>query len=246
MMKIVVVDDDELFRRAVTDYLSLEGFEVDSYPHLLDLSVLSKGRLPDLIICDVILPGCSGVEILKRIRTTPGISDVPFIFLSARVEPSFQREAMNMGGDDYLTKPVSAENLLNAVRARLSRHESRRNPVLTAPLPESRITPASSSELINRFERLTPRECDVLALLIQGFGNHQIAQKLFISESTVKRHLLQVFVKLDVESRAMAIATVLRSPILVERLSKLPAASALNGNALVNSECAKGGCSGNI
>lgn len=225
MTKIVVVDDDDLFRRAVAECLSLEGFEVDAYPHLLDLSVLARDQLPDLIVCDVMLPGCSGVDILKRIRATPGISEIPFIFLSARTEPSFQREAMNLGGDDYVTKPVSSADLVNAVRARLARFKSRHERGTSSPAAETRTLTSSKSDLMDGFERLSPREREVLSLLIQGLGNHQIGERLFISESTVKRHLLQVFLKLKVESRSMAISSILRSAALTEKLLGTPTLS---------------------
>lgn len=223
MMRIVVVDDDELFRRAVTDYFTLEGFEVESFPQLSDVSVLLKGRKPDMIVCDVMLPGRSGVDILKQVRVTPEICDVPFIFLTARTDLSFQREAMNLGGDDYVTKPVSADILVKAVRMRLMRFGARRAVSPQEIVPDTEASTGQRSDLIAGFERLTNRERDVLALLIQGLGNLEIGKKLSISEYTVKRHLLQVFVKMNVESRAMTIATVLRSPVLVERLSKLPA-----------------------
>lgn len=220
MFKILVIDDDQFFRRSVVDYLSMEGFNVIGYPHLLDLSMVSEGGLPDAIICDVMLPGCTGIDILKQIRAHASTAQIPFIFVSARAEPSVQREAMNLGGDDYITKPVSAEDLLGALKTRLSRLSGRVSQAAGSQEKSSKVRTAEEERARTVFERLTARERDVLRALIHGMGNTEIAVKLNIADSTVKRHLLQVFIKLGVQSRCMAVSMVLRSPELVWLLSQ--------------------------
>ena len=215
MPKILVVDDDDFFRRSLVDFLCLEGFDVAAYPHLLDLSVVSEGGLPDAILCDVMLPGCTGIDILKQIRAHAATASVPFLFLSARADPSVQREAMNLGGDDYITKPVSAENLLGALKARLSRLGNHVSEAVRVPEDRFKVVSAEEQRAVVIFERLTPRERDILRALIQGAGTREIAVKLNIADSTVKRHLLQVFQKLEVQSRCMAVSMVLRSPKLI-------------------------------
>jgi DNA-binding NarL/FixJ family response regulator len=220
MSRILVIDDDDFFRKSLVEYLELEGFEVDSHSHLLDLELVTDRGVPAAILCDVMLPGCSGIDILKQIRLHGSTANVPFLFISAKADTATQRQAMNLGADDYITKPVSADNLMGALRTRLTRLAGKRTssePVSFERLREKTPEDRRADEL---FDRCTPRERDIIRALITGLSNSAIAEKLGIADSTVKRHLLQVFMKLEVESRCMAVSTVMHNPRLVWLLSR--------------------------
>lgn len=121
--------------------------------------------------------------------------NIPFVFLTARGEKADVRAGMNLGADDYLAKPVDKHDLLRAIRTRLARAEqlARReyHPNFDSPAPLVAIG-------------LTPRVAEVLLWVAQGKTNGEIASILGISESTVKKHLLEIFAKLGVETRSAA------------------------------------------
>jgi two-component system nitrate/nitrite response regulator NarL len=208
-VRVLIVEDDIFFRRALTDYLSLEGYEVLSAGGVDELAPILSGTLPDLILCDIALPGQSGLEILKSIRANPITKDVPVLMLTAAAERSVMREAMQDGADDYITKPVTAGEILAAIRARLLRLSGRIGSKLTVPEGSGAagvtMSGSNSSDGKQPHTNLSPREIDVLRGLVRGSSNSEIGEALGIAESTVKRHLLKVFLKLGVPSRTAAV-----------------------------------------
>ncbi len=208
-VQVLIIEDDLFFRRALTEYLSLEGYEVLSAGGVDELAPILSGTLPDLILCDIALPGQSGLEILKSIRANPTTKDVPVLMLTAAAERSVMREAMQDGADDYITKPVTAGEILAAIRARLLRLSGRNGSKLTVPEGSGAagvtMSGSASSDGKQPHTNLSPRELDVLRGLVRGSSNSEIGEALGIAESTVKRHLLKVFLKLRVPSRTAAV-----------------------------------------
>lgn len=209
LVRVLIIEDDHFFRRALTEYLSLEGYSVLAAGGVEELTPILLGTLPDLILCDIALPGQSGLEILKSIRANPITKDVPVLMLTAAAERSVMREAMQDGADDYITKPVTAGEILSAIRARLLRLSGRNGSNLTVPEGSlaARATMSGSTPIEGRqvHTNLSPRELDVLRGLVRGSSNSEIGETLGIAESTVKRHLLKVFLKLGVPSRTAAV-----------------------------------------
>ena len=126
MTRILVVEDNPQIVRSLETILSLEGYEVlvaNSGPDGVAAAVRER---PDLILCDVMMPGFDGHEVLRRLRADGDAGLTPFIFVTARAERADQRAGMELGADDYLTKPFSREELLNAVSSRLERAEALR------------------------------------------------------------------------------------------------------------------------
>jgi two-component system sensor histidine kinase/response regulator len=119
--KILLIDDDEDFTRIVAKFLSKEGFAVTA-ENSGEAGIRRAGEwTPDLILCDLAMPGLDGYEVLTRLRHDARVGDVPVIFLTGQSQPEDVRTGMNLGADDYLTKPVDSHELLRAVHARLAR-----------------------------------------------------------------------------------------------------------------------------
>jgi len=119
--RVLVVEDDPVIRANVLELLIEEGFEVIAAQDGADGIALSKARVPDLVVCDIALPKLDGYAVLQAIREDPAIASTPFIFLTAKAERADMRTGMNLGADDYLTKPFTANDLLSAVRIRMRR-----------------------------------------------------------------------------------------------------------------------------
>lgn len=121
MNAILVIEDEAQIRTNIEEILELGDFQAIAAANGRMGLELAKKHLPDLIICDVMMPEMDGLEVLENLRAEPKTSLIPFIFLSAKVEKSDQRKGMTLGADDYLTKPFTAQELLEAVAVRLER-----------------------------------------------------------------------------------------------------------------------------
>ncbi len=124
MTTILVIEDEQAIRESLCDLLEIEGFSV------LDAELGTKGidlaekRLPDLILCDIQMPDIDGYHVLSQLRQNPHASSIPFIFLTAKGARLEQRRGMNLGADDYLVKPCTAEEILEAIASRIHRQEA--------------------------------------------------------------------------------------------------------------------------
>ena len=123
---ILIIDDEESFRQVIIKFLSKQGFEVVAAADGTAGVKLAAETLPDLIVCDLNMPVMDGYKVLAALRRDPKLADIPLIFLTAESEPNRVRHGMNLGADDYLTKPVKLDDLLNAIRARLDRRQAQR------------------------------------------------------------------------------------------------------------------------
>jgi DNA-binding NarL/FixJ family response regulator len=195
MKRILVIEDEPEMRRNLLTILKLERFHpVGAENGRVGLQ-LARSEKPDLILCDVMMPELDGHGVLSALRKDPTTVTTPFIFLTAKGEKVDQRSGMDLGADDYLTKPVAKNDLLNAITARLRRAEQQANQEFNPDF--------SSYKPLLKLE-LTPRVAEVLLWVAQGKTNSDIATILGISESTVKKHLLEIFDKLGVETRSAA------------------------------------------
>lgn len=195
MKKILVIEDEPEMRRNITTILRLEKFHPVSAENGRVGVELARKEKPDLILCDVMMPELDGYGVLQSLRNDTDTAAIPFIFLTAKGEREDLRSGMNFGADDYLTKPVPKVELLKAIVARLQRSEQ------TA---QREFKPDFSSHEPLVKLGLTPRAAEALLWAAQGKTNADIATILGISESTVKKHMLEVFQKLNVETRGAA------------------------------------------
>ncbi|MBX3745066.1 MAG: response regulator transcription factor [Verrucomicrobiae bacterium] len=195
MKTVLVIEDEPEMRRNITRLLKLEGYEaIPAEDGRAGLELARRSR-PDLILCDVMMPAMDGHEVLQALRSEPEGRSVPFIFLTAKGEKADLRGGMNLGADDYLTKPVDNDELLAAVAARLLRAEQ---------AVRSAFDPDFGSAVPLEALGLTPREAEVLLWASQGKTNPEIATILSISEETVKKHMKAVLATLGVETRTAA------------------------------------------
>lgn len=136
MIKILVIEDDQPVRENLLELLEVEDFDVIGAHNGLVGVELARTHLPDLILCDVMMPELDGYGVLTALRSEPATSAIPFIFLTAKADKTDLRQGMNLGADDYLTKPCTADELLEAIAARLQK-QARVNQQYTTALNQA-------------------------------------------------------------------------------------------------------------
>jgi len=153
MSKILVIEDEEPVRENIVELLSEEGYDMVGTSNGDEGIRLAWRELPDLIICDIMLPGLDGYEVLARLSQDTRLSSIPFLFLTARISRDDMRRGMSLGADDYITKPFTRRELLQAITTRINRMQKlekfaqrklddlRKN--ITNRLPHEILTPLS-------------------------------------------------------------------------------------------------------
>ncbi len=126
MTTVLVIEDEAIIRKNIINILRFENLQTLSAENGQAGLLLARESQPDLIICDVVMPGIDGYAVLQALRDDPITRDIPFIFLTAKTERDDLRQGMNLGADDYLTKPFTNTELMAAVNSRLSRLTSLR------------------------------------------------------------------------------------------------------------------------
>jgi len=196
-----VVDDDASFRTAIARRLKLAGYDVATYASAQQLlDHLPDGERPGCILLDVRIPGLSGPELQSRLIELG--STLPIVFLTGHADTATTVRAIKAGAEDFLTKPVSSEQLIDAIDRALARQEAGRSQ--RGKLDGHRALLAS----------LTPRERQVFDLIVRGKINKQIAYDLGTTERTVKAHRHQVMEKMRVHSLAELVSIAERLGLL--------------------------------
>ena len=199
--RVHIVDDDASFRTAIERRLKRAGYEVATYPsaqHLLD-------RLPSeselgCILLDVRIPGLSGPELQGRLSELG--STLPIVFLTGYPDVSTTVRTIKAGAEDFLTKPVSSDELLHAIERAIARHEAARGLKSRLDIVRDHIA------------KLTPREREVFELVIRGKTNKQVANALGATERTIKAHRQRVMEKMQVQSLAELVSLAERVGVL--------------------------------
>jgi DNA-binding response OmpR family regulator len=163
-IKLLVVEDDDAIREGIIDLLTLEGFEVtESRNGQEALSILSDWE-PDLVISDVMMPKMDGHKLLQNYRMMSNSNEVPFLFLTALTDKTEQRKGMNLGADDYLTKPFTRQELLDAIHTQYQKYNDRKN--------------SFQQKVIDQFEetnRLNEKEKETMVMEIHHRVKHNLA-----------------------------------------------------------------------
>jgi DNA-binding NarL/FixJ family response regulator len=204
--RILIVDDDAGFRRMVAELVERAGYETVQAETGEKALELAREDLPRLVLLDVNLPGTSGYAVCHELRNRHG-QQLPILFISGERTESFDRVAgLLIGADDYLTKPFDPDELLARISRMLERAAQQR--------PK-----AADDDVFG----LTPRECEVLGLLVDGLSQPEIAERLFLSPKTVGTHIQRIMGKMGVKSRTQAVAVAAREglfdPLLREARS---------------------------
>lgn len=205
MKKILLIEDEPVLRANLAKILQLENFVPLTAGNGRAGVDLARRELPDLILCDILMPETDGWGVLEEIRADPETARIPFIFLTAKGDLPDLRAGMNLGADDYLIKPVHADDLLAAIGARLERAQQ----VSAADVDFRSAKPLESMGL-------SIREAEVLLLLAKGKTNKEIAVEVSISVGTIRKHVENIYRKLCVSTRN---AAALRA---VEKLIRRP------------------------
>ena len=201
--KIYVVDDDASFRAAMGDLLTACGFSAVACESATQLLETPLGDEPACILLDVQMAGLSGPQLQDRLAEMG--CKLPIVFISGHGDIPTTVQTIKAGAEDFLTKPVEKERLLAAIARALARHD------------EMREHEGQIAALRMRLSRLTPREHEVLAMLVRGKLHKQIAHELGTAERTVKLHRHNLMQKFEVRSLA-------ELAVIAERLGLLPAA----------------------
>jgi|JI10StandDraft_1071094.scaffolds.fasta_scaffold166086_2 DNA-binding NarL/FixJ family response regulator len=201
MKKILIIEDQASMRKNIAFILEMEGFKTCLAANGREGIQMAKAEKPDLILCDVMMPEVDGFGVLQELRKDSVFATTPFIFLSAKIDHQDIRSGMNLGADDYLTKPVVHEDLMAAVRSRLERAVAVNQVIEDAGTFS--IDFDNHEPLIAAFG-LTPREAEVLSWVAQGKGNADIGTLLNMTERTAKQHVSSCFQKMGVENRSAA------------------------------------------
>ena len=195
LTKILLVDDNPKY---LEDVLPFYGYDVVcAQDGVQALNLLEKEeQVFDLVLLDVMMPNMNGWDTLKLIRRNPKTEDLPVIMVTAVNEDQKMVSGLKIGADDYIVKPFILPNLLARIEAVLRRAKRNKDNE-----KKHNVTNAQA----NNFNSLTKREKDVLLLVTQGESNKSIAEKLVLSEVTVKSHLNSIFKKLNVTNRTQAV-----------------------------------------
>ena len=193
---VFVVDDDISVRESLESLIQFAGWQPETFASAAEFLARPRTTLPSCLVLDVSLPDLNGLELQKLVASER--TDMPVIFITGHGDVPMTVQAMKGGAVEFLTKPFDDEVLLTAIRHAIKR---------SAAVLENQ---AEISALRSSYESLTPRERDVMNLVVAGMLNKQIGLKLDISEITVKAHRGKMMQKMKADSVADLVKTAVR------------------------------------
>jgi FixJ family two-component response regulator len=185
---VFVIDDDRLIRDGLQSLIRSVGLRVETFASAQEFLVAKRADAPSCLILDVRMPGLSGLDL--QLKLSEADIRIPIIFITGHGDIPMSVRAMKEGAHEFLTKPVRGQDLLDAAQKAIASDRALRK------------DRAELMELQKRFDSLTPREKEVLELVVAGLLNKQIADELGMSELTVKTHRAHVMEKTQAESLA--------------------------------------------
>lgn len=184
---VFVVDDDDTVRHALARVIRLAGYRVENFPSASAfLEFPWRLEAPACLVLDVCMPVLGGLDLQRELNTTH--ASLPIVFITGHDDTATTVSAMKAGATDFLAKPVEDLDLLHAVQNALYKSA------------QAMALHAESTAFRDRLARLTPREREVLALLVDGLLNKQVAYELGITEKTIKVHRARVMDKMEAHS----------------------------------------------
>jgi NarL family two-component system response regulator LiaR len=206
-IRVMIVDDHDMVRRGLTAFLmDMKDLQLvgEARNGREALEICDSAR-PDVILMDLVMPEMSGAEAAREIRAR--CPEVQIIALTSFEDKELVQDALRAGAISYLLKNVSADDLAEAIRAA---HAGR--PTLAPEAARALILTAT--EGLSPGNELTPREREVLALLVEGLTNPEIAERLVVSRSTAKAHVSNILSKLGASNRAEAVSLALQQKLI--------------------------------
>ncbi|MEM6612147.1 MAG: response regulator transcription factor [Cyanobacteria bacterium P01_C01_bin.72] len=192
--KLLLIDDDPNLILLVKDYLEFRGYNVDTAENGREALEVLDHLVPDMIICDVMMPEMDGYTLVKHIREEPVTNRIPVLFLSAKGQSQDRVKGLNEGADVYMSKPFEPEELVAQVESSLKqikRWEQGRpkgiDGVPTIVVPHN--------------VELTPTETKVVQLVAKGMANREIANQLNVSQRTIESHVSNMLNKTSLNNR---------------------------------------------
>jgi RNA polymerase sigma factor (sigma-70 family) len=185
---IFVVDDDPSVRRAIKRLIGYVGLQVELFGSAQEFLASKLPNVPSCLVLDIRLPGISGLNLQRQLANAN--IQIPIIFITAHGEIPMTVQAMKAGAVEFLTKPFRDQDLLDAIHLALEKDRVRRQ------------QETGLAALRERFESLSPREREVVAMVVSGMLNKQIAAEIGTAENTVKVHRSRAMEKMQADSLA--------------------------------------------
>ncbi len=192
--KLLLIDDDPNLILLVKDYLEFRGYNVVTAENGREALEVLDQNIPDMIICDVMMPEMDGYSLVKHIRQEPQTNTIPVLFLSAKGQSQDRVKGLNEGADVYMVKPFEPEELVAQVESSLKQIKR---------LSQGRILGkdgVSTIQVPNNVE-LTPTELKVVQLVAKGMANREIAEQLNVSQRTIESHVSNMLNKTSLNNR---------------------------------------------
>ncbi len=192
--RLLLIDDDPNLILLVKDYLEFRGYEVTTAENGREALEILEKEMPDMIICDVMMPEMDGYAFVEQVRKDPRTSWIPVLFLSAKGQSQDRVKGLNTGADVYMVKPFEPEELVSQVEAslkqagRLLQHQLKlgtNGPKIQVPFDVE----------------LTPTETKVVQFVARGMANREIAEAMKVSQRTIESHVSNMLAKTGLHNR---------------------------------------------
>ncbi|MBD1905597.1 response regulator transcription factor [Funiculus sociatus GB2-A5] len=192
--RLLLIDDDPNLILLVKDYLEFRGYEVITAENGREALEVLEQDIPDMIICDVMMPEMDGIALVQHVREDPRISWIPVLFLSAKGQSQDRVKGLNTGADVYMVKPFEPEELVAQVESSLKQATR----LIHHP---SRGTEGGSKLQVPETVELTPTELKVVQFVARGMANREIAEQMNVSQRTIESHVSNMLGKTSLHNR---------------------------------------------